>query len=446
MKITLKKLASILEAEAHGDADITGFATDSRAVKPGELFLAIRGARVDGHDCVPEALERGAAGTLAERPVPGPFALVPDLVEALARMGRHFRDGFDGPVVGITGSAGKTSTKELLAAALSPLGPVLKTEGNRNTEYTAPLLFADLAPEHRAVVVEMSMRGLGQIAHLAQMAQPTLGIVTNIGLSHVGVVNSVQEIAQAKGELLEALPSDGLAILPLEDNFFETLRDRSAARVRTFGFDEAADCRLDTADLDPDRPGCLRISGSLDGARFEARLPILGRHMALNAGAALLAATAAGVPLAEAAAALEHAEIPPLRMQLRQFGEITVLLDTYNASPDSYRAALQTLSELPCSGRRIAVVGEMRELGIASCAAHRALGRSLRGFRVDHAVFYGPETLACSEEWNDSEHSIHAESLDEIRAFLRTLEPGDAVLLKGSRALELEKALEGWSE
>jgi UDP-N-acetylmuramoyl-tripeptide--D-alanyl-D-alanine ligase len=444
--ISVEHLADIVGGELHGDnpnALVQGFATDSNGVKTGDAFLAIRGARVDGHEFVPQALQHGAITTVAEREVPGSHIRVPNLVDALARFGRNFRIQFNGPVVGITGSAGKTTTKEFVAAALSPLGPVLKTEGNRNSEYTAPLLWGDLTEEHRAVVVEMAMRGFDQIAHLAAFSQPTIGLITNIGYSHLEQVGSREGIARAKGELLEALPTDGQALLWAEDEFLDTLRPMATCPVRTFGFSEAADCRV--VRYQPvDWQHCV-VTGTLDGVEWEATLPAVGRHMAINAAAAVLTAQAAGVSPADAATALASVQLPPMRMEIRDLNGATVMLDTYNAAPPSMIAAIETLAELPVAGKRRAVVGVMRELGEHAEAAHRMVGQALAEHRIDEICFVG-EPMAwarqeCLRAGLSESSLVSAADHSEIRAFLTASAPGDAVLVKGSRALELEKAL-----
>jgi UDP-N-acetylmuramoyl-tripeptide--D-alanyl-D-alanine ligase len=442
----VEDLARLLGGQAVGfapGATISGFATDNREVKPGDLFLAIKGSRVDGHDFVADAVRAGAAGSLVERPIEGPHILVPNLVDALARMAAHFRSGFPGPVVGVTGSAGKTTTKELIAAALSPLGSVLKTEGNRNTEFTAPLLWADLTPEHRAVVVEMSMRGFGQVAHLASFSKPTIGLITNIGYSHVELVGSREGVAKAKGELLEALPSNGVAILWKDDPFTETLRPMSPCPVRTYGFSDLADCRI--THYTPLSWSACAVRGTLDGYVWEAEVPAVGRHIAVNAAGAILAASAAGVAPQEAASALATTVFPPMRMAVEKLNGATILLDTYNASPASMVAAIETLAELPCEGRRMAVIGEMKELGNFSDEGHRIVGRSLASNGIGPVLFYGDATEATSQEAVDAgmkaESISVARSLDDVTEFLRALQPGDVVLVKGSRALELEQAL-----
>jgi UDP-N-acetylmuramoyl-tripeptide--D-alanyl-D-alanine ligase len=443
----LGEYAALLGGSLNGPAAATveGFATDSREAAPGILFLAIRGAHVDGHDFVPQALAAGAVAAVVERRVEGPHILVKDLVSALGRMAGRFRDEFTGPVVGITGSAGKTTTKELVAAALSPLGPVLKTRGNRNTEYTAPLLWAEAEPGHRAAVVEMAMRGFGQIAHLASFSRPTVGIVTNIGFSHLEQVGSRKGIAQAKAELLEALPEEGTAVLWHGDLFLDLLRSRSRARrIRTFGFCPSAECQIESYRALGWHTS--EVVGTVDGDRWEVRLPFVGRHLALNAAAAVLVARELGVEPQRAADAMAGVELPPMRMEVRPLNGGTVLLDTYNASPPAMLGAIETLAEIPVDGRRLAVIGEMKELGEHGREAHRSVGAALHVHGIDRILFYGD---AMADAWNEyvaaggepTRFSI-AHSIDDVRRFLGEVEAGDAVLVKGSRALELERALE----
>lgn len=445
MNHSLLDLARRLNADPQvpGDAMIHGFATDSNAVREGDLFLAFKGARVDGHDFAVQAREKGAVAALVERPVEAPYLLVPNVIEALAAMARSYREAFAGPVVGVTGSAGKTSTKEFVAAALSPLGAVLKSEGNRNSEYTSPLVWAEVTPNHSSAVIEMAMRGFGQIRHLASFAEPTVGIVTNIGFSHLEQVGTREGIANAKGELLEALPEGGLGIVWHEDDYADILRTK-APKVCTFGFSEAADCRITRYDV-IDWTTCA-VSGEVDGQAWEARLPAVGRHMALNAAAAVLAATACGVHPAAAAAALSMATLPPMRMEVVERNGASILLDTYNAAPPSVLAAIQTLAEMPVTGRRRAVIGEMRELGEHQEEAHRAVGQKLVEQGIQEAIFFGTPTVYARQAALDAgaspEAFLQANSIEDIRAFLDRSETGDAVLIKGSRALELERALE----
>ncbi len=418
-----------------GDAVVTGFSSDSRQVSSGDLYIAIQGERVDGHDFVPEAFARGAAAALVERPVDGPYLLVGSVVEALALFGRSLRNEFSGPVIGLTGSAGKTTTKEMLAGALSSLGDVVRTPGTRNTEYTSPLLWSDVGPDTRAVVVEMAMRGFDQIAHLARISQPTVGLVTNVGYSHLLQVGDRAGIARAKGELLEALPSDGACILPADDDYLPQLREIAGRRpVSTFGFSEGADCRI--VRYEARGLGEALIEGLCRGKAWSLRLPAAGRHLATNAAAAVLAASVVGVSPTEAARGIEGAELPPMRMERRDLGGATILLDAYNAAPPSVLAAIETLVETPTSGRRLAVLGEMRELGDATEEAHRAVG--VAAAKLDDVIFVG-ET---AELMREAAGKGSVGDLDAVRGFLKQLKPGDVALIKGSRALGLEQVLD----
>jgi len=446
-EFSLREFAALAGGRVcHADSNlrITGFATDSRAVNPGDLFLAIQGANVDGHGYVTAALAQGAVAALVEHPVPGPSIFVPNLVYGLAAFAEEMRTLFAGPVIAITGSNGKTSTKEFTAAALATLGSVLKSPGNRNTEYTAPLLWASLVPETRAVVAELAMRGLGQIAHLARFTRPTIGVVTMIGTAHLEKVGNREGIAQAKGELLEALTPEGIAVLWHEDEFREALRGRTTATVRTFGFSPDAECRI----VGYRSEGWARsvVRGSLDGQAWETVLPTVGRFQALNAAAALLAAHSAGADVNAGAARLGDAELPPMRMEVRDRAGVTVVVDTYNASPDSTTAALQALAEAPSAGPRWAILGEMKELGEFTESGHRAVGRAMAETLPDRVILVGEPTAWMAEEalrrGFPADRLTTAVDLDHVRRWLDEAVPGTTVLLKGSRALELERVME----
>jgi UDP-N-acetylmuramoyl-tripeptide--D-alanyl-D-alanine ligase len=437
--IPLKNLAAILGGELRNaqnltpSAAISGFVTDNREVKPGDLFIAIKGAKLDGHDFAPDALKRSGVAVLAERTIDGPHILVESIIAALAKLGTHFRENFYGPVVGITGSAGKTTTKEFLASALSPLGRIVKTEGNRNTEYTAPLLWPDVTSDTAAVVIELAMRGQGQIAHLASFSQPTVGLVTNIGWSHVSEVGSREGIARAKGELLEALPKDGVAVLPQDDEFYPTLQTTAGARqIYTFGAADAADCRI--IGIQSDGWDGSTINGFFADIPWQAHTAYLGSHLAQNVAAAICTAAALGLAPQEAAEALCDAELPPMRMQVLERNGVKILLDAYNASPASMIGAIETFMKLPVDGRRIAILGQMNELGEESERAHRELGEFVKNLDL-HAIPYGP--LALSYDLGEPFTEIA-----NLKSEIANLKSGDAVLIKGSRSLELERVLQ----
>lgn len=446
--MTVTEFAERLGGELHGDGSrrVEGFATDSREVSPGCAFLAIKGSNVDGHVYVEAAAGSGACVCVVEHQVGVPHILVEDLVQALARFGRSLRAEFDGPVVGVTGSNGKSTTKELVAAALSPLGLVLKSQGNKNTEYTSPLLWAGLDPKKRAVVVEMGMRGSGQIDHLASVARPTVGLVTMIGTAHVEMVGSRAGIARAKAEMFDHLTGAMAAVLPRDDEFFADLAKAAPGLVRSFGASPDSDCQVlgyRAVGLE----GCV-VRGSLDGVEWEVDLPLIGRHQANNVASAILAANICGVPVGQAAAAVQTVEAMPMRMEVVERGGVRVLVDTYNASPDSTVSALRALCDTTVEGRRFAVLGEMKELGAFTEGGHRQVGAALATLPIDRVLLTGGPTAFIADEALkvgfpvDKLESDDSLDLAHVRRFIASARPGDVVLLKGSRALGLERAME----
>lgn len=447
----LSEFAALAGGQLHGldaNAEIRGFSFDTRSVAEGELFVAVKGGSADGHDHTDQALAKGALGSMVERPVTGPHLLVPDVRSALVNVGSAQRDQFHGPVVGVTGSNGKTSCKEFLAGALAPLGQVVKSPGNWNTELTAPLVWTNVSERTNVVVSEMAMRGMGQIDHLATWIRPQIGLITMIGTAHVEMLGSREKIAEAKGEILTHLPKDGTAVLWAEDDFVNFHRSMAPCSVLTFGEGPDADCKvigyralgLETCEV--------RISFRGEVAEF--RLPTLGKHQARNAAAALLVAKILGVSIAEAAKGIESATLPPMRMEVQDRDGVTVLLDNYNASPDSMIAGLKTLSELPTTGRRIAILGEMRELGEMTEHLHRTVGKALAVDDSDEVILFGESTKFLMEEaiahGFPSSKIKRIETMEQIRDELDQLESGDLVFIKGSRALYMERALVGWRE
>ena len=443
MRLNLSEIARRCGGSYHGeDAVATGFATDNREIKPRNVFTAIKGERVDGHDFVPSAFAAGAVAVLVEKPVHGRYILVDNVVAALAKMALSFREEFHGPVIGITGSAGKTTTKEFTASACSALGEVLKTEGNRNSEFTGPLLWPDLTENTKVVIAEMGMRGFGQIAHLAAFHKPTIGVVTNIGYSHVELVESREGIAKAKGEMIAALPDDGVAVLFSEDEYLGNLIAVAGNRkIRTFGSGGNADCQVTS--YEPLNWTSAAVGGVLDGKKWYCTMPTVGRHIANNVAAAILAATEAGAGLNDACRGIERAILPPMRMEIREFQGATLVMDNYNSNPPAVLAAIQTLEEVPCDGQRIVVLGTMRELGHESEEGHRAIGRRLSKANVDRIFVFGDETQYIEQEYRkrgDMGKFERISSLEELKPKLSFAKGGDTILVKGSRSLEMEKA------
>ena len=428
MRLTLHDVYSALDYGLSGGDGVkfTGVSTDTRTLQPGNLFVALMGPQTDGHQHIAAALRAGAAGLIVSQNVVAspslPVLRVPDTLVAYGLLARFWRDRFDIPVIGVTGSVGKTTVKEMLAAALSPLGLVLKTAASQNNETGVPKALLALTPEHKVAVVEMGMRGPGQIAYLCGIARPTVGVLTVIADNHLELLGSRDAIADAKGELLEALPKNGVAVLNAADPYFERLKAKTEALVSAYG----------TAD---------NIMQTEDGWQFEfdgvpVEIQSLSRHDIGNACAALTVAQALGVPLDAAAKALASYTPPPMRMNVvKTAWGGTILNDAYNAAPASVASALETLAAHD-GGRKIAFLGDMRELGARAEDAHRELGPVIDTFGGLDALYTvgGLAALipSATQRFADSEGAA---------AFVRdTFAPqsGDVILVKGSRALGME--------
>ncbi|MQW76965.1 UDP-N-acetylmuramoyl-tripeptide--D-alanyl-D-alanine ligase [Nocardioides sp. dk4132] len=430
--ISLADLAAVVGGTVHGDpATVVDGAAylDSRRPEPGGLFVAIAGAHADGH-----AYAASAHAVLGSRPTAAPTVVVRDPQVALARLARHVVDRVAPTTFAITGSHGKTTTKELLAAVLG--GGCVATAGNLNNELGVPLTCLRLGAGTRELVLEMGARGLGHLAWLCDVAPPQVAAVLAVGSAHVGEFGSPALVAAAKGELVEALAPSGVAVLNADDPAVAAMAARTTARVLTFG--EAGDVSWHSLALDQ----CGRASFVLahEGQSAPVRLALTGRHQVANAAAAAAMALAAGRPLEEIAAALSAAR--PAAASRSTLGEradgLLVLDDSYNANPESVRAALATLVDLGRErpGRTVAVLGEMRELGAASAAAHAAVGAVARDAGVDVLLAVGEAAWPTGGE--------PVADRDAALAWLRAhVGPGDTVLVKGSRAVGLDAVAAG---
>lgn len=432
MRLTLEEVVSATSGEVVAGPPETAFDsfhTDSRQATSG-LFFALRGAETDGHLFVADALARGAKGVVVDRPVEtaaGAVIRVGDTWRALYELAGLVLSRVSPLVAAVTGSNGKTSTKEMLAAVLATRHRVHKTEGNLNTETGVPLTLLRLQPQHTALVLEMGMQGPGEIARLAELAKPQIGVITSVGSVHMEFFSSREDLARAKAELVRALPAGGRAILPAEDAHLPLLRRLASAPVTTFGL-EAGDVRGDS--YQPDG----------DGARFtvegvDVRLAMPGRHQARNALAALAAGQAAGIPLGEAAAAIAGVTLDQRLRPLEAPGGYRLVDDSYNASPESMLAAFAAVAEMDRGGRLLAVLGEMRELGGLAEGEHRRVGAEAgRVFDALVVVDAGHGRLMAS--------SAGAEVVPDptaAAAWVRqTARPGDLVLVKASRGVHLE--------
>lgn len=423
--------------------------TDTRSLEPGALFVALRGENFDGHRFLAAAEDRGAlaavvdAAGIGENPCGLPAYIVKDTLKAYGDLATAYRRQFAIPVVGITGTVGKTTTKDFTAAVMGALGPVVATEANFNNDVGVPQTLFRLTDDTMAVVVEMGMRGAGQIARLAAVAEPTCGIITTIGKTHSEFfADGEAGVARAKAELLDGLPVGASVALPAESPWLESvLRPRAKGPITTFGI-AAGDVRAEKYRL-VDGGAAFRIVTSVGDV--DVRLSAPGRHLAVNAAAAFCAALWHGIPLETAAEALASVSLGKHRLQvLHAAGGWTVIDDSYNAGPESTRAALEVLHDWPAK-RRIAVLGDMRELGPDAEAEHIALGvPAARTLDVlvtvgELAPHIGESACAAGlKTWLPTEDACAA-----AEALAPLLAEGDVVLVKGSRALALERTVEG---
>jgi UDP-N-acetylmuramoyl-tripeptide--D-alanyl-D-alanine ligase len=438
-------------ARTRSDRLVLGGAVDSRAVEPGNLFVALPGEHVDGHAYVDAAIEAGAAAALVARPVPddvltraegrATIVEVADPLAALQALASAWRTRFDPLVVGITGSIAKTSTKEAVATVLSAAMPTLRNEGNLNNEIGLPLTVLRLRAEHRAAVLEMGMYVGGEIRDLAAIGRPEVGVVTAVHAVHLSRIGTLDAIERAKGELVEALPPDGVAVLNADDERVRRMRSRTRARTMTYGFAADADVRAERVSS----RGAAGMAFDLEagGARRPVEIPTLGRLAVHNALAAAAVGIAAGMTVDAIAAALGTGWSAPHRTQLVEAGGVTIVDDTYNSSPGAAVAALDLLAGLP--GRRIAVLGEMLELGDDHDDGHRRVGAAAAG-TVDRLVVIGEGARGIAEAARSAGLGgapatgvVEVPDRDAARDLLvDLLEPGDVVLVKASRGIALE--------
>ncbi|MPZ62059.1 MAG: UDP-N-acetylmuramoyl-tripeptide--D-alanyl-D-alanine ligase [Propionibacteriales bacterium] len=450
--MTLNEIAAVVGGETHGDRDVvvSGPAfVDSRTPRAGGLFVAVAGEHADGHDYAADAVRSGGSAVLASRPVDAPCVVVDDPVEALGSLAAHVVAQLpECRVVAITGSQGKTGTKDLVAQILEQAGPTIAPRESFNNELGVPLTALEADRSTRHLVIEMGARGHGHIGYLAGIVEPDVGAVLNIGIAHLGEFGSRDDIARAKGELVQALPADGLAVLNADDDLVVGMRALTETRVLTFGRARPAD--VSVSDLALDRLARPRFRLSLPDGAVDVALPLVGEHQAANAVAAAAVAHGCGVGSETIAYALNHAEPrSPWRMEVHERADgVTVVNDAYNANPDSVRAALHTLVALGGGERRtVAVLGEMKELGAAAAEEHTAVGRQAARLGVARLLVVEEgaraiHTGAELEGYRNGE-SVFVPDVDAAIERLREdVGVGDVVLVKASRAAGFERIAE----
>lgn len=451
MKLPLSRIAEFIGAEknALGTEIVEAYSIDSRTIAPGQLFFAVKGERLDGHDYVEQALAKGAVGAVVRKDQLSRYSdrtrllSVDDTLVALQTLATAVRKLWGKPLVGVTGSAGKTTTKEAIAHVLSSRFRVLKSEGNFNNHFGLPLMLLKLEPEHDIAVIEMGMSHAGEIRALAKIAQPEIGVVTIVAPVHLEFFASIADIARAKYELVESLPASGIAVLNADDEYVSQFGRGFKGKVVLYG--TRMHCDVYAENILSRGPEGSEFDVVVGSERAHARLPLVGEHNILNALAAVGVALQRGFRLAEAAEALQTLQPADKRGQVLQLGNITVLNDCYNSNPKALNAMVDALATMP-GKRRIVVAGEMLELGPAGEELHFSSGQHAAEKKMD--VVIGVRGLAQRIVDGARAGGIRAEfvaSPEEAGQWLAAnTRDGDVVLLKASRGVKLEKALETW--
>lgn len=445
-RFTLEEVLKATKGTTKGthSVEFSSVSTDTRTIEEGSLFVALEGESFDGHNFLRDAVTQGALGCLVKkgRSVEGVLCIeVEHTLKAYQDLANYHRRRFNIPVVAITGSSGKTTTKEMVAAVLETMYHVLKTEKNFNNEIGLPKTLLDLTEDHEVCVVEMGMRGLGQIAELAAIAEPTIGVITNVGTSHIELLGSKEAIGRAKGELIEHLPKDGVAILNEDDSLVRTMVDLTEARIIPYGIHEEATIKG------------LQLRYKKDGIKFTCRcfdeifdvfLPMVGEHNVYDCLAAIAVGRTLGVkPSSKMVKALGSFKGISMRQEIVPFEQFVVLNDAYNANPDSMSESIKALGQLEAK-RKVAILGDMLELGEYSELAHKKIGKLLyeEGYEVvltlgEDARYIHEvcESLGVPVVYHGTSH------LDVSKAYQKVAKKGDAVLLKGSRGLHMEDLL-----
>lgn len=447
--ISLQQLAAALGTEAPFDAQITQISTDTRQLPEGCLFLALRGARFDGHNFVEQAIEAGAVAAVTDTQIGNaPCIVVQDTGQALLDIASYYRQMFTMPLVAVTGSVGKTTTKEMIACVLAEKYTTLKTAQNFNNEIGMPKTLFGLTKEHGAAVIEMGMNHFGEISRMSNSAKPTMAVITNIGYSHIEHLGSQEGILKAKLEILEGMPADAPLIVSADDPMLCDLAKKLERPVLTYSVKDCIN--------DPDAPSGVDVYATDikedDGVTtftihwnqesILAVLPTVGIHNVKNALAAFHVGTLAGMTPQEIVCGLAKYQPTGNRQNIKEVDGRTIIADCYNASPDSMRAALGVLKNYPCEGRKIAVLGDMLELGEHSAALHAAVGDMAADAELDFLFCYGAAAKGIAEHCTTCEKIFCTEDAALLTQQLReTVQEGDCVLFKASHGMHLEEII-----
>ncbi|MBR2518162.1 MAG: UDP-N-acetylmuramoyl-tripeptide--D-alanyl-D-alanine ligase [Selenomonadaceae bacterium] len=448
-KLSLAEVAQVTNAEKNSDAEIffEGITTDSRKITAGVLFVALKGEKFNGEDFAADALTKGASAVLVsktfDKNLDGVVLKVDDTLTAYRQIAGAWRNRFDVPIIAVTGSNGKTTTKDLTAAALTLFGHVLKTSANFNNEVGVPMTLLALDETHRVGVVEIGMRGLGQIETLAKVVKPTIGIVTNVNETHIELLGSIENIAKAKSELVRAIPAGGTVILNADDPNVSAMKNFVAdgVKVITYGLENPADLTAGEIVI-----GSVSTEFILryNGYEYDFEIPMLGRHNVSNALAAIAAGIALGLSVDETQQGISTLMTTKMRYEVIRRDGLTIVNDAYNASPASMRVAIRTTAEI-YDGRKFAVLGDMLELGEISKRVHREVGAELVENKFDTLITIGGLGKFIADGARDAgmKNVYAVDSHDEAaQKILELVEEGDTILFKASHAMHMEKIIE----
>ncbi len=445
---TFRQIAKMVGGRLHGPAngEVTNVVTDSRSIRPGELFVALRGDQFDGHSFLSAVHVAGAAGALVSDLTnqPGGLTLVEvaDTLAGLQRLAKTYREELPLKAVGVTGSSGKTSTKEMVAAVLGEKYSVVKTVGNLNNHIGLPLTVLRANGTDDVGVFEMGMNHAGELRPLCDIAQPDAAVITNVGTAHIGHLGSREAIAAEKSVLAESVSARGFVVLNANDDFTDWIAERCEARVIRAGMGRG---EVRAQNVEQDLAG-TKFQLSSGSETIEVFLPVHGQHMVANASLAAAVGIEFGLSIAECALGLAKTVIPGNRLRLKAFGQVIVINDAYNANPDSMVAALKTATQVTAKGRRVAALGRMGELGNESESAHRRVGKAVADLGFDYLVTVGEEARLIAEAAISAglKSVKEADSHEQaVEALLKYLEPEDVVLVKGSFASAMDRVVNG---
>jgi UDP-N-acetylmuramoyl-tripeptide--D-alanyl-D-alanine ligase len=447
---TTKELVTATGGKLQGKglaAGVTGVSIDSREIKKGECFVALRGAHFDGKDFISEAVSKGAGAVITsnhfEQAESVTCISVGDAITALGDIASHWRKKFSAPAVAITGSNGKSTTKQMVTAALGSLGPVLKTEGNFNNLIGLPLTVLRWTAKDKVAVLEMGMSEPGEIARLTQIARPQIGLITNVSPAHLELLQNIENVAKAKGELFDNMKDDGTVIVNLEDPWVKKIAEGYKGRVYTFGMQNDADVRFGRMES----KGLESVDMILyvEGEEHQVHLPVPGTHNVMNAMAAISIARVLNVPASKAIEGLEKFEPMSMRMERLQLSNgVQLINDCYNANPISVKEALRTVSGAKRAGRLIVVLGDMLGLGKNAPQCHREVGAAAAQYKVDKLFVFGEHSAdivgGASQEGMNSENIDSYADIDKLKKdVFDFVSAGDVILIKGSRGVQMER-------